>query len=99
MILEALILSVALQFVDAATTIWILEHGGVELNPVMAPIIRRYGVRLVMPLKALAIALVLGGCWSAGFFEPAPWAAYFIAILSILVVASNLATIARMRRT
>ena len=51
--LIALIIFAALTILDVTTTIFILEAGGIELNPVMAPIIA-----FIMPVKAAALVTI-----------------------------------------
>jgi hypothetical protein len=97
MISAAIILAGLLQFADALTTIWILDHGGVEKNPVLRRLMALVGVRWALWLKVFGVLAVLAWCWWADFFCPVPWAAYGIATLSAAVVVHNAWVIVRMR--
>ena len=97
MIETTLILSALLQFADAWTTAWILQHGGEEKNPVLRWLIKQAGLGGALALKVALVLGLLAWCWLTDFFSPAPWAAYFIMALSAAVVLHNSTIIRRIR--
>lgn len=75
------VLLVALQLADIATTIRILRAGGVELNPVMRWLMRFGALWIILKLVMVAIAAV--GLYG----NPWIWAAV---AMQVAVVAYNL---------
>lgn len=50
-----------LNLADCATTLWFLELGGAEANPVFAPIVHHWWAPLL--IKAVIFALVVRAVW------------------------------------
>jgi hypothetical protein len=88
---------VLLQIADAATTIYILERGGVELNPIMRRLMGEAGVRHALAIKILFVAAI--SAWVM-FMHPrhATVALSAIAIAYMLIVCFNLVSVVRIRR-
>lgn len=83
-------LFIALQMLDAATTLIGLRMGGFELSPFVAWLIRLAG-----PVGALVAVKVLGCGIGAFCFRFRPPALAKLNVISGLIVAWNIANIAR----
>lgn len=85
---------VLLQVADSATTVYILNKGGVERNPIMAKAMRLVGVLpALLIIKAIMLALV---------FAEQPIRddiTYLLVLIYVFVVGNNLNVIRNMRKT
>ncbi len=93
-----LVANAILQAIDAGTT-WIgMQLGGSEANPLMAPLFSQ-GPALFFFVKALVITLLVAWAVLIAYRREATqgmvYGAMALAILFTLVVATNLALIAR----
>lgn len=50
-------LAIALQFVDMATTLYILNRGGYETNPVMDKLFKLVGVKAGLSIKVVLVSI------------------------------------------
>jgi hypothetical protein len=84
----------ALNLADLATTSWFLALGGVEGNPVLAPVVERWWIIL---LVKVVIVTVLGRRVLAAppRSAEASWLVRFALAYYVLVVAWNLTVVAR----
>lgn len=56
---------IGLNLVDAATTLWLVNHGGQEMNPLLAPLVSQWPAYFVA-LKLVAAIVIAAAClqWS-----------------------------------
>lgn len=95
MIFVLLVVLIALQAGDAATTLRVLRLGGRELNPLLRRAFERWGARrVVAAVKGAVVAalLLLGAALPA-------WLLALLVAFYIAVLAHNLKTIKTLEKT